>query len=539
MAHKTIITHEFMPAPERIVFGELASLMAMNENQARKADESFWLLPRGTPGAPLPTQDLHYYTYYGHAAAHPDVLQTHLHSGSIRSGKTDGVIALNTRLMLRHPGTRALIVRWTLEELFTSFVDSLIKWYRKRGITYHLRKGVAPELELANGSKWMIRSAAKADKAGENKADSLGGSEYALAVLEECNEIPEGFFDTVVGRMSQRTLPAPKIDMIENPPPEDHWTCTRFVQPADGKIPDHHFNYHYTIEDNRINLGDEYVDSVRDRYKDSPTLFKKFYLGLFTPTIKGKPIYRDRFRRDVHTSAGPLTWNPEVILWRFWDFGYRRPALVVAQDDPSSGQIRVLLAKLGKEEMINEFAARMKHHLNIRFPGGKYRDVCDIAGKKRSDTSPKSAVELLEETLGSNCAMQYTLIEYGVGVINEQLSSILPRGHKSRSGVCPALLICSAGANILADGFEFGYTQDPDAKKDEIKPVKDMYYEHVMDAFRYGMVQLRQPTTAKTPQRVERGLWRAITEGNAYIENEILKPRDQQRWAYYGFGKGG
>lgn len=536
MAHKTILTNEFMPSAEKIVFGELAALMAMNEAQARKADEGFWSLPRGLPGSPLPSQDVFFYTYYAHAAQYPDVLQTYLHSGSIRSGKTDGVIAKFTRLMLRHPGTRALGVRYTMEEIYTSLIDSILKWYNKRGIKYNLRKGIAPEIELANGSKWMLRSAFAADKAGEDKADALGGSEYALALLEECNEIPEGYFNTVIGRMSQRTLPAPMICLIENPPPKDHWTFTRFMEPPDDQIPANHFNLHYDIEQNRINLGDKYVDNVKERYKNSPTLYKKFYLGLFTPTIKGKPVYRDRFRRDVHVAAGPLPWNPDVILWRFWDFGYRRPALVVAQDDPQSGQIRVLVSKLGKDEMITEFAARMKHHLNLRFPGAKYRDVCDIAGKKRSDTSPKSAVELLEETLGTKCEMKYTLIDYGIGVINEQLSSILPRGHKSRSGVCPAILICPSGASILADGFEFGYTQDPDAKRDEITPVKDMYYEHIHDAFRYGMVILRQPTTAKAPQRVERGLWRALTEGNRYVEEEILKGK-QDRFAYYNFGR--
>ena len=533
MAKREILTQSFLPDQTTIIAQEMARLFEANERNARKVD-AWWAQPRNTPGAPLPKQDAIRDTYFAHAALKPNVLQTMYEYGSIRSGKTDGVIARDTELMARYPGTRALGVRFKVEELYNSLIASILKFYARIGWVeasskrlndgdFFLLRGDAPEITLFNGSKWILRSAYKANSSGEGKADSLGGSEYAIALLEEANELEKWYYDTVLGRMSQRHLPAPIVDVIANPPPESHWLFETFIE----RTPPNHHSFHFPLEDNRINLGDDYVDDVKERYEGSPTLYKKFYLGLHTPTIVGKPIFGGVFNRQIHVSKAPLKWDPSLPIWRCWDFGFLKPAVVLFQDHPN-GQIRVLRSILGKEELIATFGRRMKHRLEQSFPGAKWRDVADIAGKRRSDTSPKSSLESLEAVLGTSITTKYTKVEYGLDIIEEQLTTMIGKGE-------PAILLCCGGAAHTADGFEFGYCQDPDAKKDELKPCRDNEFEHDMDAFRYGVIQVRTLTTRRTKYNKENRRWRSSDHG-MWKEGWSPPEKKDTYWSA-GFGK--
>ena len=508
-----------------IVAGELATLMQMNETGVQKV-MAFWAQPRLTQGAPLPRQDTHRDVYFAHAAQKPQELISFLNFGSIRSGKTDGVIALYTELMEKFPGTRALASRRTLSEIYNSLFDSIEKFYAKWEIEYSTRRGDSPRIYLPNGSVWVFIPTEKSDKQKENKADTLGGSEFALALLEEANEIKDGFYDTVVGRMSQRILPAPMITLIENPPDEGHWTYKKLVE----KRPTNHYNLHFPLEDNRINLGDEYVDDIIERYKDSPTLYRKFYLGLFTPTIIGEPIFGARFNKKLHIADSPLNYDPDLPMDVWYDHGFRRPACVAFQDDPETGQLRVFKAILGKDETTDVFASRTKSLLRRQYPKiTKWRLGGDVAGRKRSSTGPKSELDILEAVWGQPVESQYSKIEYGISLINEQLSTLLPGGKA-------ALVFCPAGAKLLIEAFEFGYTQDPDAKGDDVlKPCKDQYYEHCTDALRYGVCARRSLTTQKVPKNADRKLWRHVKDG---LFQEGYTPRPERNaYASYSFGK--
>jgi len=535
MAERVLLTDGTFPTPEAVVAQALYDAMAANEEDAVRIRKGFWDLPRGTKGAPLPTQDRQRDTYKVHSALYPDQLQSFYDYGSIRSGKTDGVIMQYAELMAEYPFTRTLGARRTYSELHNSLIDSVEKAYRRLGFEcmgntsnlksgrYAIRRGLDPRIWLPNGSVWIFIAWEKADKAGEGKADTLGGSEFALALIEEANECKEGFYDTVVGRMSQRNLPAPIITVATNPPDERHWLYKKFILQTEGGLK-HHFNLHFFVEDNRINLGDSYVEDIIARYSASPTLYKKFYLGEHTPTVAGTALFRDRFRREAHVSADPLPWNQNYKLFRCWDFGFVAPACVVFQVDESNGQIRVLRSYLGREEMIDTFANRMVTILNEQFTGARWRDVGDIAGKRRTANAPKSEMEMLEAVLGHPVEVRPShtaRVEYGLTVINDLLSTRLPQGLKARNGDIPAIIFCPGGAAHIIDGFEFGYCQDPDAaKKGVLAPLADPTFEHAIDAFRYGVVLVKQPTTSKAPKNPERKLWRSIEKGG-FTEMQI------------------
>lgn len=526
MAHRVIKTHAFAPDPFAIIAEELATMMEDSEVNARRVYEFFWGIARGQKGAPLPKQDLLRDNYFSEANLHPGILQTHFCYGSIRSGKTVGVLAFFTEMMLKYPGTRALGARRTMAELHNSLIHSLEELLTRWQVEYRIRRGDNPHVWFPNGSEWILMSTEKADNQRESKADTLGGIELSLAFLEEANEIKKGFYDTVLGRLSQKGLPARAVFVVENPPPETHWTYREFMQKKRPGV----FSYHFSIEDNRINLGDEYVDSIIERYKDSPTLFKKYYLGEFTPTIEGEPIFRGRFFRSQHVASEPLEFDLKYSIYRCWDFGFLHPAVVLFQDNIEYGQIRVLKSTLGSEETIDKFATRQVNLHKSLYPGARYIEVADVAGRRRSATSPQSELEVLQAVVRAPVSTRYTKIEYGISVINEQLSTITPILGQ------PAIIICPAGANILADAFEFGYTQDPDSKQDVIKPRRDMLYEHVMDAFRYGVLVCRTVTSQKVQHNPERKLWRMMTGKGSYQEGDLWKATGS-KGPHYGFGR--
>jgi hypothetical protein len=540
MAWKTVQTHNFFPDADGIVFNEIASLMAMNEALVEPVMNNFWSLDRGLVGSPNPRQDYLHDLYFDFSKDNEqDNILMVLEYGATRSGKTVGTIALFVKILVKYPGTKALGARRTYTQLADSLVPSVVEFLSKvgynKGEDYEFRGGDRPGLYFKNGSSWVFRSTENANKAGEGKADNLGGTEYDIVLLEECDEIQELFFDTVVGRMSGQRAPARMICCIENPPSEEHWTYKKwFTERAIDPQPNVKA-IHYPTEDNERNLPQGYISSLEEAYKDSPALYRKFRLGLFTPSIKGKPIFKNYFNRKIHVPAGDktLTWNPRWPIWRIWDFGFRRPACVFAQEDKDTGQIKWLRAHLGNDEMLMPFAKKMinnskKWYTDARGNTADFIDICDQAGKKRSSTSDKTEIQVLEG-LGLRPRYRFSKIEYGVQLLYQELSSILPGG-------VPAMIFDPVHCGILIDAFEFGYTQDPDAKDDAIKPVKDGRYDHCMDCCRYAVVMFREITNATVPKKVAKRLYRTLTNDGSYAET-IMRELQGRRGPVYNFGK--
>lgn len=89
---------------------------------------------------------------------------------------------------------------------------------------------------------------------------------------------------------------------------------------------------------------------------------------------------------------------------------------------------------------------------------------------------------------------------------------------------------------ILIDAFEFGYTQDPDAKDDVIKPVKDGRYDHCMDCCRYAVVMFREIQNQAVPKRVSKRLYRTLTSDGSYAE-QVMKELRGRQGPSYNFGR--
>lgn len=531
-------TLEFLPDPFRILMNEFATILALNNDLVSKLNSGFTKIN--------PRQQLLEDKYWASVTApasknekgeyNTDPLQTFLLYGSTRSGKTVGTIRVILKLLLMYPGSRALGVRRTYTELWDSLFPSIQEVLDRCNIPYTTRRD-PPGFYFPNGSCWILRSAERADRTGEGKIDNLGGMEFDIAMMEEADELKELYYTTLVGRMSGKHVPRRAIFIVENPPSYEHWTYQMFF-PNDTPVDDPNMHpMHFPTEDNLDNLPEGYLQNMEDKLKDFPTLYQKFRKGLFGPSATGKPIFKGIFSHDIHVNDGPITWNKNLPIIRSWDFGWRRPAVVLCQDDPDTQQIRFLRASMGHNTLLKNFAQKqITIHKNL-FPGAKYRDICDIAGKRRSDVSPKSQVEVLEG-LGLNLEMSYTKVEYGLNLMSDQLGTLLP-GHR-KSDPRPAMLFCPRGCSTLIDAFSFGYTQVDEQShsrigtRDELKPYKDGYYEHVMDCTRYIMVLIREITARTVPKQYERKIWRKVTPEGYF---ETTTSGRKKKGPKYKFGK--
>ncbi len=483
---KTIRTDRFNITEEQLVLDELCDLLESTVRMATTYSQNF----------KRTAIQQHVWDVIESSELPPGEVIHILLYGSTGSGKSTAAFDVATETMLAFPGTYVLGARRTYVEIedsiYTTFADHLDKY----GVDYTTSKGKYTHY-LNNGSRIRFRSAEKtATRKKSDKADELGSTEYSLAIMEECDEIPEEFARTVSGRMRQATGVERKIIFyICNPPSKDHWIYRFFFEDPENPPDDPASRkraIHMPVEANREHVGEAYIRTLYADYADNPAYFQRLVKGHFGPTVKGFPIYGAHFRPAIHVADKAIrkNWNRDYPLQRSWDFGFRRPACIVFQDDIDTGQLRIFREFLGDRILLDPFADRALAQLHAEFPGARWEDFCDPAGDSADNQgrTKKTAVDILRGK-GLHVKFQRTSVEYGINIIAEQLALLLP----SRWGPQPAIII-DPSCTITIEAFEFGYCNEKEVLNDAIRPAKDGYYEHLLDALRYGVIFKRRPS---------------------------------------------
>jgi hypothetical protein len=195
-------------------------------------------------------------------------------------------------------------------------------------------------------------------------------------------------------------------------------------------------------------------------------------------TISANEPFFPNFSRIVHVK--PCAFDPTKPLIRGWDFGQAHPACVWAQIGEHN-QLKVLYSLLETNKKIWEFADEIIVQTNTRFPGArKILDYGDPAGAQESDKGQTTAILL--DKFGITLYYQWSYIETGLKMLDIKLR-ITEYGE-------PGLVLDPIN-HVLIQGFEGGYVLDTGAagrdKEGRLKntPKKDGWFEHVMDALRY------------------------------------------------------
>lgn len=305
--------------------------------------------------------------------------------------------------------------------------------------------------------------------------ENLGGYEFNWAFLDEADKIDEMAVRLVDGRL-RYPGGGYKLMMAFNPPDKHHWlytACTgRDYQERRVKTPWLKL-YEPAPDENSKNLPADYYANLRKSYTSD--MVQRLVDGEWGSTFEGSPVYRE-FNKKFHVQQDLLgKFSPYKPLFRFWDFGYSHPYCCWAQMD-WEGRLLVMYEKLGENIEATAFARLCKTITTENFPGAKeIVDFGDPAVAQQKDTG---------RTL-SEFAKEGILIRYRNSHIEEGVQCIRQNLEKMNGGEA-LIQFDQKYVPILIGALSGGYHLD----KKGLKPVKDGFYDHAADAFRYGMIHV-------------------------------------------------
>jgi hypothetical protein len=338
---------------------------------------------------------------------------------------------------------------------------------------------------------------------GLNDLDKLGTTMFNGISVHEANEIQETMAAKLNERLRHKRPDEPAIGPARgpfflsfecNPVTRSHWIHKRFCADGDDCWPvpwGRKFKPHRS--ENEANLPPGYYEEIAKGY--TPEMFVRYVEGECGPDPAGEPVFGQEFNQLLHVRK--IIYNPRLLFVRSWDFGRRRPGLVIAQIHPE-GWVDRLYATVGQNEIMPRFRDRMLMTSAAKFPGvATWIDFCDPHGTAKKDTSEKSSIDYLIEG-GIKPIYRDTEIEYGLGLMTLGLTTMV-RGR-------PRSMFNEGDANMLIEGYAGGYkwpelkigTNNAGSKR---KPVADGFYEHPMDCDRYIEVNLRPGATKKRSER--------------------------------------
>jgi hypothetical protein len=396
--------------------------------------------------------------------------------GAAGAAKTSSGCAAVLIRGLMVPDSRILIARHDYNDLMDTTAKTM------ESMINALPPGTLIDRNKAPPMKWWIRPIGYEGDPSEvtfmGLKENLGGYPFTDAFIDECDEVPREAFHLVKSRLRyvrNGTPPEQQLYTLRfafNPPDTTHWLyeeCTglnyegRKVQEASV---DHLYTPRQRENEQNLRVG-YYDDLLKTLPKD---LADRLVRGLWGATFPGQPVFRE-FSPDLHIrrSLGP---DPQRPVYRFWDFGYNRPYCCWAQED-WAGRLLVFREVLGEKIEASAFARRVKSLSKQYFPRQEaFVDFGDPAIVQKKDTGSTLAVFVKE---GINMHFRKSQIEEGLRLIRERLSLMIEQQ--------PALQFDQDGCPILIRALRGGYHLD-----EKNKPKKDGFYDHPVDAFRYGVI---------------------------------------------------
>lgn len=389
---------------------------------------------------------------------------------------TTGCLAIILRCLVQ-PGCKALITRNDYNKLIATTMVTA------KAILSRLPPDVLVGRDKSPPEKWYLKPI-YADPKDQGKVseilfmnakDDFGSFEFNCAFIDEADDIERTQFNPLLGRFR-----APGgnycLMLCFNPPPKAHWlytACTgknereQTVEKPMFKL------FRPQPDENATNLPDGYYQKLRANLPKED--IDRLVDGLWGTTFPGSPVYK-QFRREMHVKHN-LKYIPGSPLYRWWDFGYRFPVCIWVQCD-AEGRMYVLRCEMGENIEARPWARKCNQITAVDFHGcEEVYDFGDPAVRQHKDTGTTLA-HLAQE--GIHMRWRISKILDGVRLVRQKLDTLV-------SGL-PALMVDST-CGVLIDAFKGGYYLD----KDGVTPVKDGFYDHSMDALRYGILNMYGP----------------------------------------------
>jgi hypothetical protein len=309
-------------------------------------------------------------------------------------------------------------------------------------------------------------------------SDWLGSYEYTGGFVDEMDEVEEKFFFQMLRAMRYKPPGMPDFQLFQlsgsfNPPSKNHWlfgACTGVNIHGDlvngGKpvISLHTPEY----AENQRNLRSDYYTDMEVMPME---LQQRYRLGQWVDVFPGDPVIR-QFREQTHVSNQVEFKNN--TLFRFWDFGYNRPAVIYAQLN-TDGRMQIMDEYMGKQIEGSKFIEVVNQHTGTHF--GDCKAIVDYGDPAVAQHKDTGSMLTLLQSAGINLVFKRTPFDVSLALLRKRFETLI-EGH-------PAILI-HPRCKIIIAALKGGYH----LKEDGETPKKDGYYDHLMDALRYGVFNI-------------------------------------------------
>ncbi len=405
--------------------------------------------------------------------------------------KTSTIVACGLERALILPGSQGFIARQDYNDLLTSTgkrLDEMIGRLPKgtlldRNQSQPARVWLAPVPTLSPEGDILDDTPSQITYVGMNAMQAGGSFEANWGALDEMDEM-----DGDIVRLTSGWLRSAGgeycIMGAFNPTDTFHWlytACTGLDH--QGRQVEGKFFKLFTPkpDENMRNLHEDYYkDQAKTMTEDQIVRYVK---GQWGGVFKGAPVFPE-FK--FHVPGSDTEWHGRTGLkakydrfspvFRFLDFGFRHPYCCWSQFD-HLGRLFTFKEYLGTDIEIDSFIEACLAKEKQWFPDhrGDYINHGDPAARQKKDTGSTLVI------LGS----KGWKLNYRITTIDDGLQVIRTRLRDTVDGE-PLLQIDSEECPVLAGAMRGGYHRDDDGQK----PVKDGYYDHAADGYRYGIVGL-------------------------------------------------
>ncbi len=378
------------------------------------------------------------------------------------------------------PGTKWFIARRDYNDLIDTTLRSMTN------ILNNLPEGTLLDRQKMAPQKWVIRPMTQGKDGEEPEpseitfmglSDYVGSYEFTGGFVDEADEVDKNNFYQMIGRLRYKSDPDfPDenffIGCAFNPPSMTHWLYTECTgldhTGAKLKTPTMSL-YRPQPTENQRNLPKGYYEQMAQTM--SLELLQRYKEGQWGNTYPGEPVIR-QFKRSLHVKPSLEYFGGTVF--RFWDFGYNRPAVLFAQL-ATDGRLQILGEFLGHHIEGTKFIETVTAQTAQRFPNATvFQDYGDPAVAQHKDTG--SMLALLNNA-GILMRYQRTPFDLSIQLLRKRFESLIEGD--------PAILI-DEQCRVLVDALCGGYH----LKDDGVTPRKDGFFDHLCDSLRYGVYNL-------------------------------------------------
>jgi hypothetical protein len=419
------------------------------------------------------------------------------YKGPAGCAKTSTICALGWLRVLLVPGFRLFVSRNDYNDLLETTMGRMTEMLNR------LPRGVLLDRDKSPPQKWWIRPVVMVDVDGNELdpsddanistitfmglSDMIVGIEANGWIIDEMDEVEEKRVHEIQARLRAKGDPRDIFFAgAFNPPDKHHWlftACTgrnyqdTIVQQPWLKL------YEPKPKENEANLIEGYYDNLTKTLPEDQR--QRFVDGIWGSVFNGKPVYPE-FKRGWHVKRDLMQRRmDDRTLFRFWDFGYRHPVCLFAQVD-FEGRLLMLKEIVGKDIEARAFGLRVQAQTAIWFPKHGGPDIVDYGDPAVTQKKDTGSTLLALRQIGISMLYRTSKIEQGVNLGRRLLGQTAdgePLLQFDQNGV-PTLI------SALSGGYRFADRPEDDGLT---KPLKDGFYEHPADAWRYGILNIFGP----------------------------------------------